>query len=528
MTPNESLVSGDGNPEELERARLDRLGGKVKDGEGARPLAPSRTEALEAVWRAYYATAAEPPRHPAARSALRADLEGALARLVPSDASVLEAGSGDGSLLASLPNTVRHGIDYLPEVVTAARVRHPGISFEVGDVVAPAGARARDIEPIADARLWDAVICDRLCHSVLDVQALLQGLKRRLAADGRIYLTAFNYLWEVPARLAELGGLKRPAPTANWLSDADFRNLFDITGLEVVRHEDRMLLPLDVPGASQGLNKYLVRVPGMQHLSLYRIYVLRVRDGWAGAAAPLRRASVTVVVPARNEAGNVQPAIDRTPVMGKSTELIFVEGGSKDGTWEAIQSAMRRYDGPLKLRAFQQSGKGKGDAVRLGFAHATGELLMILDADLTVPPEDLPAFYDIAARGQADFVQGTRLVYPMEPGAMRFFNKLGNVAFSQLFTYLLQQPIKDTLCGTKVLWRKDYERIAAGRAYFGDFDPFGDFDLIFGAARLGLKIAEIPVRYRDRSYGETNISRWKHGVLLLRMSAIAARKIKFV
>ena len=285
-----------------------------------------------------------------------------------------------------------------------------------------------------------------------------------------------------------------------------------------------MLLPLDVPGASAGLNKYLVRVPGMQHLSLYRVYLLRDR----GAPAPLRRASVTVVVPARNEAGNVQAAIDRTPVMGKSTELIFVEGHSSDGTWDAIQSAMRRYDGPLTLRAFQQTGKGKGDAVRLGFAHATGELLMILDADLTVPPEDLPAFYDVAARGLADYVQGTRLVYPMEPGAMRFFNKLGNLAFSQLFTYLLQQPIKDTLCGTKVLWRKDYERIAAARSYFGDFDPFGDFDLIFGAARLGLKIAEIPVRYRDRSYGETNISRWKHGWLLLRMSAVAARKIKFV
>ena len=169
-----------------------------------------------------------------------------------------------------------------------------------------------------------------------------------------------------------------------------------------------------------------------------------------------------MIVPARNEAGNVAAAIARTPVMGTATELIFVEGNSTDDTWATIQRAMRRYDGPLKLRAFQQTGKGKGDAVRLGFAQARGDISMILDADLTVPPEDLPAFYDVLAGGQADFVQGTRLVYPMEPGAMRFFNKLGNVAFSQLFTYLLQQPIKDTLCGTKVLWRKDYERIAAG------------------------------------------------------------------
>jgi glycosyltransferase involved in cell wall biosynthesis len=246
-----------------------------------------------------------------------------------------------------------------------------------------------------------------------------------------------------------------------------------------------------------------------------------------GAPAP-RRASVSVIVPTRNEAGNVAAALARTPVMGSGTELIFVEGHSTDDTWATIQAEMKRYSGPLKLRAFQQQGKGKGDAVRLGFSQATGDILMILDADLTMPPEELPGFYDVIAGGQADFVQGTRLVYPMEPGAMRFMNKLGNVAFSQLFTYLLQQPIKDTLCGTKVLWRRDYERIAAARAYFGDFDPFGDFDLIFGAARLNLKIVEIPVRYRDRTYGTTNIDRWRHGLLLLRMSAIAARKIKFV
>jgi SAM-dependent methyltransferase len=493
-------------------------------GGEAPALAPSRSEALEAAWREYYRHAAEQPRYPAARSAMHRDLQQALARLIPADARVLEAGCAEGDLLASLPQAVRHGVDYLPEVIAAARAKHPELSFEVEDVSARAGGV---VEPVAEGRRYDAVVCDRLCHSVLDVQGLLLGLKSRLAADGRIYLTAFNYLWEVPTRMAELGGLKRAAPTANWLSDTDFRNLFDITGLEVVRYEDRMLLPLDVPMASDAINKYLVRVPGMQHLSLYRVYVLRVREGWT-APAPAKRASVTVVVPARNEAGNIQAAVERTPVMGKGTELIFVEGNSKDNTWETIQGAVRSYDGPLKIRAFQQTGKGKGDAVRLGFAHATGDLLMILDADLTVPPEDLPAFYEVLARGQADYVQGTRLVYPMEAGAMRFFNKLGNIAFSQLFTYLLQQPIKDTLCGTKCLWRKDYERIAAGRSYFGDFDPFGDFDLIFGAARLGLKIAEIPVRYRDRSYGETNISRWKHGVLLLRMSAIAARKIKFV
>jgi SAM-dependent methyltransferase len=486
---------------------------------GAPGLAPSRAEALAAAWRDYYRHAGDAPAHPAARDFLRDDVTEALRRLIPADASVLEIGCGEGALLAALPNQRRAGLDYLPEIVERARARHPDIPFDVADATDPEAG----LGPSGEG-LWDAVVCDRLCHSVLDVRALLAGLKRRLSPDGRIYLTAFNYLWEVPVRVAEMSGWKRPAPTANWLSDSDFRNLFDIAGIEVVRFEDRVLLPLEVPALSTTLNRYLVRAPAMKYVSLYRVYVLRARDA---VPAP-RRASVSVIVPSRNEAGNVAAAVARTPVMGTGTELIFVEGHSTDDTWAKIQQTVASYDGPLTLRAFQQTGKGKGDAVRLGFAHATGDILMILDADLTVPPEELPVFYDTLAGGHADFVQGTRLVYPMEPGAMRFFNKLGNVAFSQLFTYLLQQPLKDTLCGTKVLWRRDYERIAAARAYFGDFDPFGDFDLIFGAARLNLKIAEIPVRYRDRTYGETNIQRWKHGLLLLRMSAVAARKLKFV
>ena len=481
---------------------------------------PALADALDSAWRDFFAHARELPAHPAAHDFLQRDLKEAFARLIPADASVFEAGCAEGDLLASLPNARRMGVDYLPDVVERARARHPEITFEVADVTADGESRLG----VMAAGGWDAVVCDRLCHSVVDVKALLLGLKRRLAPGGRVYMTAFNYMWELPVSLAEMAAWKRPAPTSNWLADFDYRNLFDIVGLEVVRHEDRLLLPVGVPGLATALNRYVVRAPGMQVASLYRIYVLRDRGG---APAP-RRASVSVIVPTRNEAGNVAAALARTPVMGSGTELIFVEGHSTDDTWATIQTEMKRYAGPLKLAAYQQTGKGKGDAVRLGFSKASGDILMILDADLTVPPEDLPSFYDVIANGQADFVQGTRLVYPMEAGAMRFFNKLGNVAFSQLFTYLLQQPIKDTLCGTKVLWRRDYERIAAARSYFGDFDPFGDFDLIFGAARLNLKIVEIPVRYRERTYGTTNIDRWKHGLLLLRMSAIAARKIKFV
>jgi glycosyltransferase involved in cell wall biosynthesis len=237
--------------------------------------------------------------------------------------------------------------------------------------------------------------------------------------------------------------------------------------------------------------------------------------------------TVSVVIPARNEAGNIAAAVARTPEMGAGTELIFVEGHSRDDTWAQIQKVAAEHP-ERKIKILQQTGKGKGDAVRAGFAVATGDILMILDADLTMPPEDLPKFYAVLASGRAEFANGVRLVYPMDEKAMQFLNLCANKTFGLIFTWLLGQPVKDTLCGTKVLSRAHYESIAANRAYFGDFDPFGDFDLLFGAAKLNLKIADVPIRYRERTYGTTNIQRWRHGWLLLQMVLFAARKLKFV
>src|SRR3954466_5899968 len=164
---------------------------------------PTTPDALEAAWRDYHARAHELPAHAQARDFLHRDLQEAFARMIPADASVLEAGCGEGDLLAALPNARRMGIDYLPDMIERARASHPDIRFEVGDIAA-AGSR---LEPAA-AGTWDAVICDRLAHSVVDVKALLVGLKRQLAPGGRIYMTAFNYMWELPVRVAEMTGWK--------------------------------------------------------------------------------------------------------------------------------------------------------------------------------------------------------------------------------------------------------------------------------------------------------------------------------
>jgi glycosyltransferase involved in cell wall biosynthesis len=294
--------------------------------------------------------------------------------------------------------------------------------------------------------------------------------------------------------------------------------MFRLAGFEAIRISQEVLWPLPLGGFA---NRFLVRFWPFREMALSNFVIAR----------PIPERSqesvISVIVPARNESRNIKAVFDRTPQMGRGTELIFVEGHSKDDTYAVIEREIAAHPSTPSLLLLQ-TGIGKADAVRLGFSKASGDVLIILDADLTVPPEDLPRFHEVLISGKGEFINGVRLVYPMEKEAMRTLNLFGNKLFSMAFSWLLGQPIKDTLCGTKVLWKNDYEQIAANRSYFGDFDPFGDFDLIFGAAKLNLKIIDLPVRYRERTYGSTNISRWKHGLLLFRMVAFAARRMKFV
>ncbi len=435
--------------------------------------------------------------------------------LVPPGRRVLELGCGEGSLLAALAPSTGVGIDFSPEAVRAARARHPrsaNLTFLEADV--------HDLPETGEP--FDYILLSETLNDAFDVQRVLEAVRTRCHRGTRVVINFYSRLWGLPLSAARRLGLARPNLPQNWLTVPDLVNLLDLAGFQAVRAWPEVLLPLPVPLLAPLANRVLVKTWPLRHLGLTNFVLARPVPGPV-EALPL----VSVVVPARNEAGNVAAVFEKTPEMGCGTEIVFVEGGSTDGTWEAIGREADLHAGRRSAR-FRQEGSGKGDAVRLGFARAKGDLLVILDADLTVPPEDLPRFVEVLLSGKAEFANGVRLVYPMDEEAMRPLNFLGNKFFSLAFTWLLGQPVKDTLCGTKVLWRSDWERIVAGRAAFGDFDPFGDFDLLFGAARLGLKFAEIPVRYRERTYGTTNISRFRHGALLLRMVAFAAARIKFV
>jgi hypothetical protein len=398
-------------------------------------------------------------------------------------------------------------------MVAAARERHPSLRFVVGD--------AHDLSSI-DSR-FDVVILSDLLNDVWDVQTVLGQIHRISHSRTRVVVNLYSRLWEQPLALAAKLGVAHPTLHQNWLTVEDLRNLMNLVDLEVIRQWQEVLWPVGTPLVAPASNRWLVKLWPFKWLALTNFLIARPRLRPFSDEQP----RVSVVVPARNEAGNIEPIFDRVPEMGCATEIIFVEGHSTDDTYGTIEQAMARHPS-RNARLFRQEGKGKGDAVRLGFAKAGGDVLMILDADLTVAPEELPRFLEALLSGKAEFVNGVRLVYPMEKQAMRFWNLVGNKFFSLAFSWLLEQPIKDTLCGTKVLTKNDYERIAANRTYFGDFDPFGDFDLLFGATRLSLKIVDLPIRYRDRTYGTTNIQRWRHGWLLFRMVVFAARRLKFV
>jgi glycosyltransferase involved in cell wall biosynthesis len=337
-----------------------------------------------------------------------------------------------------------------------------------------------------------------------------------------VILSYYNALWSPLLRLASRLGLRRPTGEQNWLGAGDFDNLLQLAGFETVSRSSETLLPKRVPGVNWLLNRLLVKFWPFSHLALTQMFIARPKMPPEGAA----QMTCSVLIPTRNERGNIADAVRRLPDIGAHTEIIFVDGNSTDGTVDEIER-VRAVNPQRDIKLILQGeGRGKGDAVRKGFAAATGDVLMILDADLTVPPEDLPRFFAPIASGAAEFINGTRLVYPMEDQAMRFLNKVGNRGFSILFTWLLGQRFRDTLCGTKSLSRRHYQVIAANRSYFGDFDPFGDFDLIFGAAKLNLKVVEIPIKYAARTYGETQISRFQHGWLLTRMVFFALRRLK--
>jgi len=432
--------------------------------------------------------------------------------IIPEGSSVLEIGCETGELLACLKPKRGVGIDISPKMIEIAKANFPDIDFKVADV-----------ESLNIKETFDYVLIGSVLGYVKDIQTAFNELRKVCGPHTKIIILNFNYFWEPIVKVAEKIHLRMKRPSCHWFSPGDIENFLYLANFEIIKKRYHFYVPFYIPLISYLFNKFFPNLPFFNKFSLLQVLIARTMP----TVRNKKEITCSVIIPCRNEKGNIEDAAVRMPKMGKQTEIIFIEGHSKDGTLAECNRVKNKYpDRPIKV--FVQDGVGKADAVRKGFSKASGDVFMILDADLTVPPEDLPKFFEALTSGKGEFINGSRLVYKMEKHAMQFLNILANKFFSYAFTFLIDQYIKDTLCGTKALWRSDYEKIVANRKYFGDFDPFGDFDLLFGATKLNLKIVEIPVRYKERVYGATQISRFRHGLLLLKMTLFASRRVKFI
>jgi SAM-dependent methyltransferase len=429
------------------------------------------------------------------------------------DSRVLHVGCECGELLAAVKPAYGVGIDPDEQAIELAQKRFPDLHFE-----------RQDPHNLHLEETFDYVLICNSLGSWHDIQRVFEQIHCHTHEDTRIITTYYSYVWEQVMRLGSRLKIRRPNSYQNWLPPEDIINFLYLSDYDFIRHESFMLMPKRIPLLSAFCNRFLSLLPFFRLFNLINLVIARPNPAVKNA----ENYSVSVIVPCRNEKGNIEAAIRRIPAMGKETEIIFVDGNSTDGTVEEIKRQITLHP-EQKIRLIHQGdGIGKGDAVRKGFAAAEGDVLVIQDADLTAPPEDLPKFFHAWLQGKGEYINGSRMIYPMEKQAMRFLNLLGNKFFGKLFSWLLNQRFRDTLCGTKMLSRKHYDILAANRSYFGDFDPFGDFDLIFGAVKQNFKVAEVPVTYRARTYGDTNISRFRHGWLLLKMSWIAFKKFKWL
>ncbi len=438
-------------------------------------------------------------------------------RLVPCPGRVLEIGCGLGQNLAALAPEHGLGIDLCPEMVEKARElhpteRYPNLEFRCMPVLACTALEGP----------FDTILLINSTTEMADIVSAFRAIRTLCTPHTRIVQISYNYFLGPLIRLAATLGLAPNHPVQNWLTRQDLSNLSCLGGFEEIRQGYSLPVPVRIPLASGILNRFLPMLPPARYFSLLYFTVMRPMPGPLADSSP----SVSVCVPCKNEAGNIEGLVRRIPEMGRGTEILFVDDCSTDGTRQEIERQIGLYP-ERQIRLVPGLGQGKAAACRAGFEQASNDILMILDADMTVMPEELPGFYEAIVSGSGEFINGSRLVYPMENRAMRFLNVLGNKVFAGLFSFLLSQPIKDTLCGTKVCWRRDYPKLLETGRLFGHVDRWGDYDWLFGAARHNLKIREFPVLYRERTAGLTKMNqRLRNGLRMLRLCGLAFFRLR--
>jgi SAM-dependent methyltransferase len=403
---------------------------------------------------------------------------------------VLELRCETGHLLAAVEPAYGVGVEISDGMVRVAQEKNPSLYFV-----------RSELEELELNETFDYIIFSHIFDTV-DILRTFERIRRHSTPETQVIVVNYNQFWEPVLELASKLGLRTRFVEPNWVSENDVRGFLKLAGLRPVRKYRKILFPKWIPLLSNFMNGFVARLPAVRRLCMMQIMVARPMR----AALREEDVSVSVIVPCRNEFGNVEQAVNRVPQMGGHTEILFCDDKSTDGTPEEVRR-MQALHRDRDIRLIEGPGICKAENVWTGFRAARGDVVMILDADLTVMPEELPMFLSALASGRGDFVNGSRLVYPMQEDAMKFSNMLGNKFFGLVFSFLLDQRIKDTLCGTKVLWRKDWLRMERNLGSWGIKDLWGDYELLFGASKLQLEIVEVPVHYLERIHGVTKMTK---------------------
>jgi len=435
--------------------------------------------------------------------------------LIPENKKILDLGCGTGYKLNALNPSKGTGIDFSNEAIKIAKKNYKKFNFYCFDL-----EKKDSLNNINEK--FDYILISDLIGDLEDIDNLFKNLHSFCNKETRIIISYYSALWWPILKFIEFLKLKIPSVEKNWLRSKDIENLLEISNFQIIKNEKKQLLPKRLLGFGNFVNKFIATLPIINNFCLSNYIVSR-----SLVFNENKELSCSIIVPCKNERGNIKNIVERIPNFCKNLEIIFVEGGSSDGTYQEIKK-IKKKNRNINISFFKQDNSGKADAVIKGFNKAKNEILMILDADMTVPPEVLPKFYKLYCEGKAEFINGSRMIYPLEKDSMRFLNMIGNFLFSKIFTWLLKQRFTDTLCGTKVLSKTNFKKIEKSFKYFGNFDPFGDFLLIFGAIKENLKIVELPIKYKKRVYGRTQISRFKHGFMLLKMVIFSYFKIKAI
>ena len=435
--------------------------------------------------------------------------------LIPENKKILDLGCGCGKKLNALNPSKGVGVDLSQEAIKLAKKKYSKYEFYCLDV-----ENKNILKKIKEK--FDYILISDLVGDLDDIDNVLKNIHSFCNKSTRIILSYYSALWWPILKIAEYFKQKIPTIEKNWLGTKDIENFLEINNFQIIKNEKKKMMPKKLFGLGKIINKFIATLPLIDNLCLSTYIVSRSLNFKID-----KEQSCSIIIPCKNEKGNIETIVKKIPQFCSKIEIIFVEGGSSDGTLEEIKR-IKKKNKLMDIKYFIQTKIGKADAVIKGFKKASNDILMILDADMTVPPETLSKFYNLYISGKGEFINGSRMVYPLEKDSMRFLNMIGNYCFSKIFTWLFRQRFTDTLCGTKVISKSDFKKIEETSQYFGKLDPFGDFLLIFSAVKGNLKIVELPIKYKKRVYGSTQISRFKHGFMLLKMTIFAYFKIKVI